>query len=109
MDDKPMLNAPIETGMTAGEEFEKNVLGRMNRAHEAFVDVNRTLDEPPEQVQERAERFREEAIAHIEAMTGKKFDRVTGQRIYSESEQAARREAEANADKRDTGITRKKR
>jgi hypothetical protein len=110
MDDiKPMLNSPIETGMTAGEEFAKNVLGRMARAHEAFIDVNHTLVEPTKADQERIEKFTEEAIALIEAMTGKTFDRNTGQRVYSESEQAARREAEANADKRDAGIARKKR
>jgi hypothetical protein len=76
---------------------------------EAFTHVNDTLAEPPEQERERIERFEEEAFARIEAMTGKTFDRNTGQRIYSESEQAARREAEANASKRDTGITRKRR
>ena len=77
--------------------------------HEAFIDLGRTLDEPPEKVKERAERFREEAFQRIEAMTGKKFDRNTEQRIYSESELAARREAEANADKRDMYPTRGKR
>jgi hypothetical protein len=32
-DDKPvpMLSSPIETGITAGEEFEQNKLGRLDR------------------------------------------------------------------------------
>jgi hypothetical protein len=79
----------------------------MNRTHEQFAEMNQTLYAPTKADQERIERFREDAVQLIEAMTGKKFERNTGQRIYSESEQAARREAEANADKRDTGITRK--
>lgn len=41
-----MLNQPIETGMTAGEEFAQNVLGRMNRTHEQFVELNQTLGAP---------------------------------------------------------------
>lgn len=111
MDDqpKPMLNTPIENGVSAGEEFAQNVLGRMNRAHEQFAELNQTVYAPTKADHERLEKFREDAIQLIEAMTGKKFDRNTGQRIYSESEQAARREAEANASKRDMYPTRRKR
>jgi hypothetical protein len=91
------------------EQFAENVLGRMNRAHEAFVDKSHTLAEPTKADQERVAKFKEEAISLIEFMTGKTFDRSTGQRIYSESEQAARRGAEANASKRDMYPTRRKR
>jgi len=66
MDDiKPMLNAPIETGITAGEEFEASVLGRMNRAHDAFIDLDRTLAESPEAQQERIAKFKEQAFAAL--------------------------------------------
>jgi hypothetical protein len=80
MDDqpKPMLNTPIETGMTAGEEFAQNILGRMNRAHASFVDKSHTLAEPPEQERERIEKFKQESFAHFEQLTGLTFDRETG-------------------------------
>lgn len=83
MDDQPvpMLNQPIETGVTAGEEFAENVLGRMNRAHEALTHVNETLAEPPEEARARMEKFREEAFARIEALTGLTYDRETGKCI----------------------------
>jgi hypothetical protein len=98
----PMLNRPKEGKSETAEQFANNVLGRMNRAHASFVDKSHLATESREQQTERIEKFKEEAITLIEFMTGKKFDRLTGQRIYSESELAARREAEANADKRDT-------
>jgi hypothetical protein len=69
-----MLNQPIETGITAGEEFAQNVLGRMNRAHEAFVDKSHTLAEPPEQARERIEKFRRDVIARISELAGLSFD-----------------------------------
>lgn len=71
---KPMLNTPAENGITAGEEFEKNVLGRMERAHEAFVDVNRTLAEPPERARERVEQFKWKVIARVSELTGLSFN-----------------------------------
>jgi hypothetical protein len=80
MDDqpKPMLNMPIETGMTAGEEFANNVLGRLNRTHEQFANMNNTVYAPTRVDQERLEKFREESFAHIEQVTGLTFDRETG-------------------------------
>jgi hypothetical protein len=47
-----MLNSPIETGIDAGKEFEKNEIGRMDRAHEAHAEFNRALAELPEQEKE---------------------------------------------------------
>jgi hypothetical protein len=105
----PMLNKPKERTCETAEKFAENVLGRMNRTHEQFAELNQKLYEPTKAEKERIEKFTEEAIALIEAMTGKTFDRNTGQRIYSESEQAARWEAEANASKRDMYPTRRKR
>jgi len=80
MDDqpKPMLNAPVETGIAAGEEFEKNVIGRLDGAHDAHTEVNRMFAELPEQERERIERFREKSLAHFEELTGLSFDRNTG-------------------------------
>jgi hypothetical protein len=75
---KPKLNQPVETGITAGEEFAQNVLGRMSRAHEQFVDLNNTVYAPTKADQERLEKFREESFAHIEQVTGLTFDRQTG-------------------------------
>jgi hypothetical protein len=68
MDDqpKPMLNTPIENGVSAGEEFAENVLGRMERAHGAFAHLNDTVGEPPEEARKRLEKFREGAFARIE-------------------------------------------
>jgi hypothetical protein len=76
MDDqpKPMLNTPIETGMTAGEEFAQNILGRMNRAHASFVDKSHTLEEPPEQERERVEKWRHEIIQRFSEFSGLEFD-----------------------------------
>jgi hypothetical protein len=81
MDDKPapMLNSPIETEVTPGEEFAENVLGRMTRAHESFTHLNDTVGEPPEEARKRLEKFREESFARIEGITGLTFDRQTGQ------------------------------
>jgi hypothetical protein len=81
MDDqpKPMLNSPIETEATAGEEFANNVLGRLSRAHESFTHLNDTLAEPHEEARKRLEKFREESFARIERITGLTFDRQTGQ------------------------------
>jgi hypothetical protein len=106
---RPMLNAPAETGIAAGEEFEKDKIGRLDGARAARESFKEELIGATKADPESIERFEQEAFAAIESMTGKLFDRVTGKRIYSESEQAARREAEANASKRDTGITRRRR
>ena len=45
---KPMLNTPAETDSAAAEEFKKSLIARMDRAHEAHLELNRTLTEPPE-------------------------------------------------------------
>ena len=74
-DDKPMLNSPIETGITAGEEFEQNKIGRLDRLR---AEMNITQSEPPEESRERLEKFREESFARIEQLTGLTFDRETG-------------------------------
>lgn len=80
MDDqpKPMLNQPIETGMTAGKEFAQNVIGRMDGAHDAHADVNRMLAELPAAEQERLAKFKEQSFARFEELTGLTFDRNTG-------------------------------
>jgi len=75
---KPMLNAPIETGVDAGEEFAQNVLGRMDGAHDAHAEVNRMLAELPPAEQERIEKFKQETFGRIEGLTGLTFDRDTG-------------------------------
>jgi hypothetical protein len=77
MDDNkpvPMLNSPIETGVSAGEVFAQTVLGRMDRAHALFIDKSHTLAEPPEQARERVERFKQEVIARVSELTGLEFD-----------------------------------
>ena len=71
---KPMMSTPIETGMTAGEEFAQDVLGWMNRAHEAFVDKSHTMAEPPEQARERVEKLRRDIIARVSELTGLSFN-----------------------------------
>jgi hypothetical protein len=78
MDDKPMLNTPIETGTTAGEEFEQNKIGRLDRAHDARTEVNRMFAELPAAEQKRLEKFKQETFAHFEEITGLTFDRDTG-------------------------------
>jgi hypothetical protein len=75
----PMLNRPKESTCETAEQFKKNVLGRMERAHEAFTHLNDTLAEPPEEAQARLEKFREQSFARIEQITGLTFDRQTGQ------------------------------
>jgi hypothetical protein len=76
--DKPMLNSPIETGTVAGEEFEKNLIARMEGARDARVELQGMAAESPEAQQERLEKFREESFARIEELTGLTFDRETG-------------------------------
>jgi hypothetical protein len=75
----PMLNQPKESTCEAAEKFAENVLGRMSRTHESFTHLNDTLAEPPEEARKRLEKFREEAFARIEGITGLTFDRETGQ------------------------------
>ena len=97
MDDKPvpMLNQPIETGITAGEEFAENVLGRMERAHSSFIDKSHLPAEFPEQERERIEKFREESFLRIEQITGLTFDRQTGQCTTPMEERGDARQARA--------------
>lgn len=82
MDDQPkpmpILNQPIEPGVTAGEEFAENVLGRLKGAHDAHTEVNRMLAELPEQERERLAKFKEQSFARFEELTGLSFDRNTG-------------------------------
>ena len=73
----PMLNRPLEGQSETAEEFAQNVLGRMDRAHASFIDQSH-LVEPAEEARERLEKFREEAFARIEGITGLTFDRQTG-------------------------------
>jgi hypothetical protein len=73
-DSVPMLNKPIESPSETVEQFAKNVLGRMDRAHASFVDKSHTLAEPPEQARERVERFKQEVIARVSELTGLEFD-----------------------------------
>jgi hypothetical protein len=74
MDDnipKPMLNSPIETGITVGEEFEKDKIGRLDRLRAA-------MDNKPaeflEQEMERLEKWKQAAIARFSELTGLEFD-----------------------------------
>jgi hypothetical protein len=78
MDDKPMLNSPVEDQSVAGEEFAKNFIGRMDGSHEARAEFNRALAELPEQERERIEKFKHGTFARIEELTGLTFDRDTG-------------------------------
>ena len=75
---KPIVNQPIETGMAAGEEFEKNAIGRMDGAHDAKVELQGMIAEDPKTQMERIERFKEKLFAHFEELTGLAFDRETG-------------------------------
>jgi tRNA A37 N6-isopentenylltransferase MiaA len=70
---KPMLNTPAETDSAAAEEFKKNLIARMDRAHEAHAQLNRTLAESPEHAEERVQKFKQEFIAHFSEMTGLSF------------------------------------
>jgi hypothetical protein len=74
----PMLNKPKESTCETAEQFANNVLGRLNRAHEQFANMNNTVYAPTKADQERLEKFREESFAHIEQITGLTFDRETG-------------------------------
>jgi hypothetical protein len=78
MDDKPMLNSPVEDQSVAGEEFAKTVIGRMDGSHDARAEFNRALAELPEQERERIEKFKQQTFAHFEELTGLTFDRDTG-------------------------------
>jgi hypothetical protein len=81
MDDnnpKPMLNSPIESPSDSAEELQKNVIARMDGAHDAQTEVNRMFAELPAAEQERLEKFKQETFAHFEEITGLTFDRETG-------------------------------
>lgn len=56
------------------EEFKKNLIDRMDRAHEAHIQLNRTLAESPEHAEERFEKFRQEFHERLSEMTGLSFD-----------------------------------
>jgi hypothetical protein len=71
---RPMLNTPAETESASAEEFKQNLIGQMDRAHEAHVQLKRTLTESPEHAQERVEKFKQEFIARFSQMTGLSFD-----------------------------------
>jgi hypothetical protein len=86
----PMLNKPKERTCEMAEQFAENVLGRMSRAHEQFTHLNDTLAEPPEEARKRMEKFREQAFARIEQITGLTFDRQTGQCTTPMEERDAR-------------------
>jgi hypothetical protein len=74
----PMLNKPKESTCEAAEQFAENVLGRMNRTHEQFAELNQTLGAPTAADHERLDRFKEEAFSRIEKASGLTFDRETG-------------------------------
>jgi hypothetical protein len=74
---KPMLNSGVEAE-SVGEDFEKNVIGRLDGAHDARAEFNRALAELSEQERERLERFKEQSFARFEELTGLTFDRNTG-------------------------------
>lgn len=71
---RPMLNTSAETDSVAAEEFKKNVIARMDRAHAAHAELSRTLAEPSEQALERVQKFKQEAIARFSELTGLSFD-----------------------------------
>ena len=64
--------------LAAGEEFEKNVIGRMDGTHAARAEFNRALAELPAAEQEHLEKFKQESFARFEEITGLTFDRNTG-------------------------------
>jgi len=70
----PVLNSPAETDGVAAEEFKKNLIGRMDRSHEAHTQLNRAVVESREHAQERFEKFKQEFIARFSEMTGLSFD-----------------------------------
>jgi hypothetical protein len=72
MDDKPMLNSPIETGVGAGEDFEKDKIGRLDRLR-AEMNI-KGMAEPPEVELERIEQFKRGVIGRISEITGLSFD-----------------------------------
>jgi hypothetical protein len=72
---KPMMNTPIETGITAGEEFEQSKMARLDRLR---AEMNITSLALPDEERERLEKFKQESFAHFEQLTGLTFDRETG-------------------------------
>lgn len=71
---RPMLNTPAETDSVVAEEFKKNVIARMERAHAAHAELSRALAEPTEEALERVKKIKQEAIAHFSELTGLSFD-----------------------------------
>jgi hypothetical protein len=71
---RPMLNTSAETESSTAEEFKNNLIGRMDRAHEAHAQLNRALAESPEHAEQRVQKFKQEFIAHVTEMTGLSFD-----------------------------------
>jgi hypothetical protein len=72
MDDKPMLNSPIETGVDAGEEFTQSKIGRLDRLR-AEMNV-KGMAALPEAELERIEQFKRGVIGRISELTGLTFD-----------------------------------
>jgi hypothetical protein len=76
MDDQPvpMLNSPKESTCETAEQFEKNVLGRMERAHRSFIETTGIGAEPPEQARERLEKRKHEFTQRFSEFSGLEFD-----------------------------------
>jgi hypothetical protein len=45
MQEKPMLNSPVEVQSIAAEEFAKNAINRLDAAHDARQTLNSMLSE----------------------------------------------------------------
>jgi hypothetical protein len=71
MDDKPMLNQPIETGVDAGEAFAQNKIGRLDRLR-AEMNIKGMAALPGQELA-RIEKFQRDIIGRFSELTGLEF------------------------------------
>jgi len=65
MQEKPMLNSPVEVQSIAAEEFAKKAISRLDAAHEARQALNSMLSEAVEPDSDQIERDRRRFTALV--------------------------------------------
>jgi hypothetical protein len=74
MQEKPMLNSPVEVHSAAADEFVKRAISRLQEAHEAHQALKSILSEAVEPDLEHIERDKRRFTAVVNVFGRKTFD-----------------------------------
>jgi len=73
MQEKPMLNSPVEVQSVVAEEFAKKAIGRLDAAHDARKALNYILSDAAKPDLEHIERDKQRFTALSNIFKGKAF------------------------------------